>query len=157
MYPPKSENTDIHRNIKEQGEILENIRELFKLSQQFLSQLPDTLQELCYTYNMTSKEHTQEVTHSRRDLESPSTIYRVQRYDHYTIYTKDGMKHRVNGPAMTIGDKEWFYINGYLKTPKEHATYKELYNNYETDTSEELYYTMADQSTTSIYTLSSTT
>jgi len=115
---------------------------------------------------MTSKEHTLEVKHSTEDLKSPSTIYRVQRYDHYTIYTKDGMKHRVNGPAMTIGDKEWFYINGYLKTPKEHATYKELYNNYENDPiytsmgvdikAEELYYLMASESPNSIYTLSDT-
>ncbi len=115
---------------------------------------------------MTSKEHTLEVKHSTEDLKSPSTIYRVQRYDHYTIYTKNGMKHRVNGPAMTIGDKEWFYINGYLKTPKEHATYKELYNNYENDPiytsmgvdikAEELYYLMASESPTSIYTLSAT-
>ena len=95
-----------------------------------------------------------------------NTIYRVQRYDHYTIYTKNGFKHRVNGPAMTIGDKEWFYINGYLKTPKEHATYKELYNNYENDPvytsmgvdikQEELYYLMASESPTSIYTVTGT-
>ena len=114
---------------------------------------------------MTSKEHTQEVTHSTEDLKSPTTIYRVQRYGHYTIYTKDGMKHRVNGPAMTIGDKEWFYIDGYLKTPEEHKLYKELYNNYEGDPiytssgvdikQEELYYLMASESSTSIYTLSS--
>ena len=115
---------------------------------------------------MNSKEHTQSVKDSNEDLKSPSTIYRVQRYDHYTIYTKNGQKHRVNGPAMTIGDKEWFYINGYLKTPKEHATYKELYNNYENDPTyttsgvdikqEELYYLMASESATSIYTVTGT-
>ena len=116
---------------------------------------------------MNSKEHTQSVKDSNEDLKSPSTIYRVQRYGNYTIYTKDGMKHRVNGPAMTIGDKEWFYIDGYLKTPNEHKTYKSLYNNYENDPvytsmgvdikQEELYYLMAKESPTSIYTTRVTT
>ena len=111
---------------------------------------------------MTSKEHTQTVKNVKVDRESPGTIYRVQRYDHYTIYTKNGEKHRVNGPAMTIGDKEWFYIDGYLKTPSQHRLYKELYNNYENDPvytsmgvdikQEELYYLMASESPTSIYT-----
>ena len=115
---------------------------------------------------MTSKEHTQTVKDSSEDLKSPCTIYRVQRYGHYTIYTKNGEKHRVNGPAMTIGDKEWFYINGLIKTPDEHKLYKELYNNYENDPiytsmgvdikAEELYYLMASESPTSIYTLSAT-
>ena len=111
---------------------------------------------------MNSKEHTQSVKDSNEDLKSPSTIYRVQRYGNYTIYTKNGQKHRVNGPAMTIGDKEWFYIDGYLKTPDEHKLYKSLYNNYENDPiytsmgvdikQEELYYLMASESPTSIYT-----
>ena len=116
---------------------------------------------------MTSKEHTQTVKNVKVDRESPGTIYRVQRYDHYTIYTKNGEKHRVNGPAMTIGDKEWFYIDGLLKTPKEHKLYKELYNNYANDptyytsttgdiTQEELYYQMASESPTSIYTTTTT-
>ena len=116
---------------------------------------------------MTSKEHTQTVKNVKVDRESPGTIYRVQRYDHYTIYTKNGEKHRVNGPAMTIGDKEWFYIDGLLKTPKEHKLYKELYNNYANDptyytsttgdiTQEELYYQMASESPTSIYTTTAT-
>ncbi len=116
---------------------------------------------------MTSKEHTQTVKDSNEDLKSPSTIYRVQRYGHYTIYTKNGQKHRVNGPAMTIGDKEWFYIDGLIKTPKEHKLYKELYNNYENDPiytsmgveikQEELYYLMASESPTSIYTVTTPT
>ena len=116
---------------------------------------------------MTSKEHTQTVKNVKLDRESPGTIYRVQRYGHYTIYTKDGMKHRVNGPAMTIGDKEWFYIDGFLKTPNQHRLYKELYNNYENDPvytsmgvdikQEELYYLMAMESTTSIYTTNKVT
>jgi len=115
---------------------------------------------------MTSKEHTQEANNSLRDLHSPCTVYRVQETSTHTLYTKDGLKHRVDGPAMIAGDKEWFYIDGYLKTPKEHATYKELYNNYENDPiytsmgvdikAEELYYLMASESTTSIYTLSTT-
>ena len=109
---------------------------------------------------MNSKQHTQQIKDELKDaMDSDfgtNTIYRVQRYDHYTIYTKNGFKHRVNGPAMTIGDKEWFYINGYLKTPKEHALYKELYNNYDEDapsTIEDGYYTKASESPTSIYIL----
>lgn len=112
---------------------------------------------------MNSKEHTQTVKDSKEDLQSPSNIYRVQRYGNYTIYTKNGQKHRVHGPAMTIGDKEWFYINGYLKTPDEHKTYKSLHNSYSNAPiytsmgvdikEEELYYLMAKESPTSIYTV----
>ena len=116
---------------------------------------------------MTSAEHTKEVQNSYEDLHTDQDVYRVQRYDHYTIYTKNGMKHRVHGPALSIGDKEWFYINGYLKTPDEHATYRSLHNSYSNAPiytsmgvdikEEELYYLMASESPTSIYTTTSAT
>ena len=105
---------------------------------------------------MTSKEHTQEHHNSLRDLHSPCTIYRVQKTTTHTMYTKDGLKHRVEGPAMIAGDKEWFYIDGYLKTPKQHALYRELLNNYGPSSKEEAYYSKASESPTSIYTLSAT-
>ena len=103
---------------------------------------------------MTSQEHTEEVTYSYRDLHSPCTIYRVQKTTTHTMYTKDGLKHRVDGPAMIAGDKEWFYIDGYLKTPNQHKLYRELLNNYGPSSKEEGYYSKAMESTTSIYTLS---
>ena len=109
---------------------------------------------------MTSKEHTQEVANSRKDSGNVLTIYRVQKTSTHTLYTKDGKKHRLNGPAMIAGDKEWFYINGYIKTPKEHALYKELYNNYDTNAPssiEETYYSKASESPTSIYTTTEVT
>ena len=104
---------------------------------------------------MTSEEHTQEVTHSRRDLESACTIYRVQQTSTHTMYTKNGMKHRIDGPAMIAGDKEWFYVNGYLKTPEEHASIKALNTTYSTTLSnEEFAYTQAMCRPTGIYTVS---
>ena len=55
---------------------------------------------------------------------------------------------------MIAGDKEWYYIDGYLKTPKQHALYKDLLNNYGPSSKEEGYYNAASTSTTGIYTLS---
>ena len=103
---------------------------------------------------MTSKEHTQEANNNHRDLHSPCTIYRVQKTSTHTMYTKDGMKHRVEGPAMIAGDKEWYYIDGYLKTPNQHTLYRQLLSSYSTYTNEETYYDAASTSTTGIYALS---
>ena len=53
-------------------------------------------------------------------------IYRVVRADTHTIYTKNGLKHRANGPALSIGDSEWYYVNGSPVTREQHDTYREL-------------------------------
>ncbi len=70
------------------------------------------------------------------------------------MYTKDGLKHRVDGPAMISGDKEWYYIDGYLKTPTQHALYRDLLNSYGPSSKEEGYYTQAMCRPTGIYTVS---
>jgi hypothetical protein len=67
--------------------------------------------------------------------DTPSTdIYRVTVADTYTIYTKNGQKHRVNGPALSIGGKDWYYIEGTPVTSEEHATYRELNEAYGDET-----------------------
>lgn len=90
-------------------------------------------------------------------------VYRVQRHSNYTIYTRNGLKHRVHGPALTIGDMEYYYINGTIYTKAQHKTYRELHNSYSNAPiytsmgvdikEEELYYLMASESPTSIYTM----
>lgn len=61
-------------------------------------------------------------------------IYKVTSRDTYTIYTKNGQKHRANGPALSIGDSDWYYIEGTPVTTEEHATYRELNTAYGTET-----------------------
>ena len=61
-------------------------------------------------------------------------IYKVTVADTYTIYTKNGVKHRANGPALSIGDKDWYYIEGNPATSEEHATYRELNESYGSET-----------------------
>ena len=90
-------------------------------------------------------------------------VYRVQRHSNYTIYTKNGLKHRVHGPALTIGDMEYYYVNGSIYTKAQHNTYKSLHKSYSNAPiytsmgvdiqEEELYYLMASESPTSIYTM----
>ena len=61
-------------------------------------------------------------------------VYRVQSNETYTLYTKNGVKHSVNGPALTIGtDSKWYYIDGKSFTEEEHTRYIELYKAYEGD------------------------
>ena len=103
---------------------------------------------------MNSEEHTQTVKENSEDLRASCTIYRVQQTSTHTMYTKDGMKHRVDGPAMISGDKEWYYIDGYLKTPNQHTLYRQLLSSYDTCANEEFYYTQAMCRPTGIYTTS---
>ena len=100
---------------------------------------------------------------SKETLNRTHNIYRVQRHSNYTIYTKNGLKHRVHGPALTIGDMEYYYVNGTHYTRDEHKTYTSLHNSYSNAPiytsmgvdikEEELYYLMASESPTSIYTM----
>ena len=83
------------------------------------------------------------------------TIYRVQQTATYTIYTKDGLKHRVDGPAVIAGDEEWYYLNGTLKTPDEHKHFKSFSDGLNgLSSKEEMYYTQALCRPTGIYTTS---
>ena len=68
-----------------------------------------------------NKEHSQD-------------IYEVTVRDTFTIYTKNGLKHRANGPALSIGDTDWYYINGDPVTREEHDTYRELNTAYGNET-----------------------
>jgi len=61
-------------------------------------------------------------------------IYKVTVRDTYTIYTKNGVKHRANGPALSIGDSDWYYVNGAPVTREQHDTYRELNTAYGTET-----------------------
>lgn len=79
-------------------------------------------------------------------------IYRVQSNDTYTLYTRNGVKHNVNGPALIIGGTEWYYINGESFTKDMHTRYIDLYKAYEGDPAvEDALYTKASTSTDGIY------
>ena len=58
--------------------------------------------------------------------EQHKDVYKVTVQDTHTIYTKNGLKHRANGPALSIGDSEWYYVNGAPVTREQHDTYREL-------------------------------
>ena len=60
--------------------------------------------------------------------------YQVTKADTHTIYTKNGLKHRANGPALSIGDSEWYYVNGAPVTREQHEVYRELNTAYGTET-----------------------
>ena len=66
----------------------------------------------------------------KRDIPTSKGIYRVQQADTYTMYTKDGLKHRTNGPALIIGEAEYFYINGEHYTQDEHSEYRKAATAY---------------------------
>lgn len=66
-------------------------------------------------------------------------VYRVQKGENYNLYTKNGKKHNLNGPALTIGEEEWYYVNGENYTCAQWSNYVTLYNSYEKDSLEEEY------------------
>lgn len=79
-------------------------------------------------------------------------IYRVQNQDTYTLYTKNGLKHRIDGPALIIDDHNYYYINGEHLTMGEHANWCETHMSYDRQTgTEEEYYDLAMQSSDGIY------
>lgn len=77
-------------------------------------------------------------------------IYRVQEKETYTLYTKNGLKHRVEGPALTIDDHNYYYINGEHLTMGEHQHYCKAHKAY-CNNNEEEYYNLAKQSLSGIY------
>lgn len=52
----------------------------------------------------------------------PNYTWRVQGNEHYTLYTRNGLKHSIVGPAVTIGTDKYYYING------EPLDYNQWYN-----------------------------
>lgn len=60
-------------------------------------------------------------------------IYRVQEGDNFSLYTKNGKKHNLNGPALTIGDEEWYYVNGESYTWSQWTDHVALHKSYDED------------------------
>ena len=60
-------------------------------------------------------------------------IYRVQSGGNYSLYTKNSVKHNLNGPALKIDDDEWYYVNGESYTWSQWTDYVALYTSYEED------------------------
>lgn len=67
------------------------------------------------------------------DNNKDSYIWRIQREDTYTIYTRDGRKHSILGPAVTIGTDKYYYINGELLTYTQWHHYTTGVHAYEPD------------------------
>jgi hypothetical protein len=58
-------------------------------------------------------------------------IYRVQRGENYSLYTKNGKKHNLTGPALTIGSDEYYYVKGECYTWNQWSDYVAAYTAYE--------------------------
>lgn len=58
-------------------------------------------------------------------------IYRVQKGENYSLYTKNGAKHNLNGPALVIGEDEHFYVEGKKYTQTQWTDYVSAYTAYE--------------------------
>ena len=79
-------------------------------------------------------------------------VYRVQSGANYTLYTKNGKKHNLNGPALKIEEDEWFYVKGENFTWNQWTDYVALYTAYEESPSiEKGYFAKASESSDGIY------
>ena len=84
-------------------------------------------------------------------------IYRVMRSNYYSLFMKNGLKHNLNGPALTIGSADgdvtkYYYVNGEEFTYDQWTKYVDLYTSYTGDPQEDQYkYNQALASTTGIY------
>lgn len=58
-------------------------------------------------------------------------IYRVQKGANYSLYTKNGDKHNLNGPALKIDKDEWYYIKGESYTWSQWSDYVSLFHGFE--------------------------
>ena len=58
-------------------------------------------------------------------------VYRVQSGENYKLYTKNGKKHNLNGPALMIESDEYYYIKGERFTWSQWTDYVALYAAYE--------------------------
>lgn len=64
-------------------------------------------------------------------------VYRVQSGGNYSLYTKNGVKHNLNEPALKIDDDEWYYVNGESYTWTQWTDYVMAYAAYEKEPKEE--------------------
>ncbi len=79
-------------------------------------------------------------------------VYRVQKGANYTLYTKNGKKHNLNGPALKIEEDEWFYVKGEKFTLSQWTNYVSLYKAYEgCPSTEKDYFMKASESSDGIY------
>lgn len=79
-------------------------------------------------------------------------IYRVQSGESHRVYFRNGVKHRAQGPALVIGEEEYFFVDGSGFTKDEHENYKRSYNAYTTEPEhEEACYKAALESSDGIY------
>ena len=54
-------------------------------------------------------------------------VYRVQSGENYKLYTKNGKKHNLNGPALMIESDEYYYVKGERFTWSQWTDYASLY------------------------------
>jgi len=65
------------------------------------------------------------------NMKEDRNIYRVQKGENYSLYTKNGKKHNLNGPALTIESDEYYYVKGERYTWSQWTDYVALYASYE--------------------------
>ena len=65
------------------------------------------------------------------NMKKNRNIYRVQRGENYSLYTKNCKKHNLNGPALTIESDEYYYVKGQRFTWSQWTDYISLYASYE--------------------------
>ena len=64
-------------------------------------------------------------------IKKEKDIYRVQKGNNYSLYTKNGVKHNLNGPALIIDGDEWYYIKGVNYTWTQWTDYVSLFHGFE--------------------------
>lgn len=58
-------------------------------------------------------------------------IYRVQKGQNYSLFTKDGHKHNLSGPALVIGGDKYYYVNGESYTHSQWTDFIKCFRAYE--------------------------
>lgn len=58
-------------------------------------------------------------------------IYRVQKGQNYSLFTKNGLKHNLSGPALVIGDDKYYYVHGESYTYSQWIDFIKCYRAYE--------------------------
>jgi len=60
-------------------------------------------------------------------------VFRVQSGENYSLYTKNGKKHNLSGPALVIESDNYYYVKGERYTWSQWTDYVTLYTAYEED------------------------
>jgi len=64
-------------------------------------------------------------------IKKEKDIYRVQKGNNYSLYTKNGVKHNLSGPALKIDEDEWYYIKGQSYSWSQWTDYVSLFQSFE--------------------------